>query len=106
MARLQNMTYWKKLLTRHDESGLSLKKFCEQQDLNYKTALKYRHLVDAEKQAAKLNFIELPSTAPAAASSHSLNKFELDNGISLTLLHGFCRQKFLKIIALLCDESC
>lgn len=106
MAYLQNMTYWKKMLTRHDKSGLSLKKFCEEQKLNYKTALKYRHLIDAEKQTKKLNFIELPSTAPAITSSGARNKFELDNGVSLTLPNGFCRQKFLKIISSLCEETC
>ena len=106
MTRLQKMTYWKKLLTQHQNSGLSLKKFCEVQELSYKTALRYRHLVDAEKQTTKLNFIELPSAASATSLPLLQNKFELDNGVSMTLPSGFCRQKILEIITLLCDESC
>ena len=60
MTRKQKLTHWEKLLKQQNSSGKSLKKFCDQNHLNYKTALRWRNIIEAmnnDKFSAPVEFL-------------------------------------------------
>ncbi len=120
MTRKQSIKHWRKILSRQEASKYSLPEFCRNENLNYKTALKYRHIIDAmsfsekrdpksewkqDKSIPAVNFLELPSPGASNEESPEGIRLELDNGVKLELPSGFDRGRFVQIVQLLCEDA-
>lgn len=108
MTGKQRIKQWRQILSRQESTGQTLPDFCRRENLNYKTALKYRHIIDAMSSSVlpaadrPLEFIEIPIGQTATDPSEVGIKLELGNGVRLELPSGFDPQKFLQIAQLLC----
>ncbi len=128
MTRKQKIVRWEKILKRQVASGKSLSGFCRDEQINYKTALRWRDVIDAtassSSECPQVNFIEIPqavaSHVPAGRPArwrHSRSKSKSSNQSSSSLLElefpgrlilkippGFDPKTFSQVVELLREE--
>lgn len=119
MTRKQKLGHWKKILSRQTQSGKSLCGFCRDEKINYKTALRWRDVIDVmsgNEISAPVKIFELPPAAPPQKNISEVHgalnpdagiKLQFGNGIRLEFPEEFDRDIFWRIMALLREaKSC
>ena len=76
---------WEALVAKYERSGLSRKRFCDQESISLSSLDYWRHRLNREPRNEAVPFIELPTIATAPAWDVEL---ELGGGAVLRLRRG------------------
>jgi hypothetical protein len=91
--REERSAYWRTIIDKHTESGMSAAAFCKQQGINSQRFYCWRRRFLAESPGN--GFIRL---VPASTSTFSGIRISLDHGITLEVDKGFDPVTFREVI--------
>ena len=87
MSSNEKINYWLEVLSDHEDSGQSLKSYCESHRLSYQTALYWRRKICTENK--ELEFIEISTESERSTPSASGITLITENGLKIELSSSF-----------------
>jgi len=103
MTKGQRHAKWARKIEAQRNSGLNIRKWCEQQSINEKTFSRWRRILKTEKRSKPTPPEGWCQVQPKAPVSNPTGfKLVLDDQITILLEAGYDRQLLQKILAAIC----
>ena len=100
MSGNEKINYWLEVLSDHEESGKSLKRYCQEHDLSYQTALYWKRKICAE-EPRDLEFIEVDSVLVNSSYAGSGVVLVTDQGLKIELEASFNVECLRQVVSVL-----
>ena len=94
--RKQSEKYWKDLITRWHQSGLSRREYCRRENISYWTFRDWLKKFELEKSS---QLVRVPAEAyPKASSPESTIEITINHNISIRIKKGFDGELLRKLL--------